>query len=100
MINFSRTDKYQHVTERSHTKIVSNETERGLAEDPISMKRTESNETAITSGIPSITNDENVIIAPGQGKKTVPIFTDYIFCQVSLWAPPFAFISKLCYTQN
>ena len=41
MINFSRTDKYQHVTERSHTKIVSNETERGLAEDPISMQRTD-----------------------------------------------------------
>ena len=92
MINFSGIDKHQHVTESSHTKIVSNETERGSAEDPLSMQRTESNETAIVSGIPSITNDENVIIAPGQGKKTVSVFTDYIFCQVSLWAAPFAFI--------
>ena len=100
MINFSGTDKHQHVTESSHTKIVSNETERGSAEDPLSMQRTESNETAIVSGIPSITIDENVTIAPGQGKKTVSIFTDYIFCQVSLWAAPFAFINKLCYTQN
>ena len=90
MINFSGIDKHQHVTESSHTKIVSNETERGSAEDPLSMQRTESNETAIVSGIPSITNDENVIIAPGQGK--VSVFTDYIFCQVSLWAAPFAFI--------
>ena len=70
MINFLGIDKPQDVTESIHTKVMSNETEYGSVEDPLSMYRTGSNETALVSEIPSIINDENVIIAPGQGKKT------------------------------
>ena len=40
------------------------------------MHRTGSNETALASEIPSIINDGNVIIAPGQRKKTVSILND------------------------
>ena len=42
-------------------------------EDPLSMHRTASNETALLSEIPLITNHGNVKIAPGQGKKSVLI---------------------------
>ena len=69
MINFSGIDKHQDVTESIHTKVISNETEYGSVEDPLSMHRAGSNETALVSEIPSIINDENVITAPGQGKK-------------------------------
>ena len=69
MINFSVIDKHQDVTESIHTKVISNETEYGSVEDPLSMHRAGSNETALVSEIPSIINDENVITAPGQGKK-------------------------------
>ena len=44
------------------------------------MHRTGSNETALVSEFPSIINDENVIIAPGQGKKPVSILTEE-FCE-------------------
>ena len=69
MINFLCIDKHQDVTESIHTKVISNETEYGSVEDPLSMHRARSNETALVSEIPSIINDENVITAPGQGKK-------------------------------
>ena len=69
MINFPGIDKHQNVTESIHTKVISNETEYGSVEDPLSMHRAGSNETALVSEIPSIINDENVITAPGQGKK-------------------------------
>ena len=49
------------------TKNISTETEYGSVEDPLSKHRTGSNETTLVSEIPNITNDENVIIAPGQG---------------------------------
>ena len=51
----------------------------GSVEDPLSMHRTGSNETELVSEIPSIIKDEKVIIAPGQGKKPVPILNDE-FC--------------------
>ena len=35
------------------------------------MHRTASNDTALVSEIPNVINEENVIIAPGQGKATV-----------------------------
>ena len=98
MINFSGIDKHQHVTESSHTKIVSNETERGSAEDPLSMQRTESNETAIVSGIPSITNDENVIIAPGQGKKQFQ-FLQIIYFARSVYEQHHLLSSTLLHTK-
>ena len=37
------------------------------------MHRAGSNETTLVSEIPDIINDENVIIAAGEGKKTVSI---------------------------
>ena len=44
------------------------------------MHRTASNETTLVSDIPNIINDENVIIAKGQGKKPVSILSDE-FCE-------------------
>ena len=38
-------------------------------EDPLNMHRTASNKTNLVSEIPNIINEENVIAAPGQGKK-------------------------------
>ena len=65
MINFSGIDKHQDVAESIRKKIISNETEYGSVEDRLSMHRTGSNKTVLLSEIPSIINDENVIIAPG-----------------------------------
>ena len=45
------------------------ETEFASAEDPLNMHRTASNETTLVFEIPSIVNEENVIIALGQRKK-------------------------------
>ena len=70
MINFSNIDEHQDVAESIHKKILSNETEYDSVKDPLSVHRTVLNETALVSEIPYIINDENVIIAPGQGKKT------------------------------
>ena len=80
MIIFSGVDKRQDVTESIHTKVISNETEYGSVEDPLSMHRTGSNEASLVSKIPSMINDENVIIAPAQGKKPVSILNDE-FCE-------------------
>ena len=46
------------------------ETEYASVEDPLSMHRTASNETTLISQFPNITNEKNVIIAPGQGKNS------------------------------
>ena len=62
-----------------NTKIISDETEYGSAEDPLSMHRDGSNEIAPVSEIPYIINDENVIIAPGQRKIPISILNDEIF---------------------
>ena len=51
----------------------SDETEYDSVEDPLSIHRTASNETALVSEIPYIINDENVIIAPGERQKPVSI---------------------------
>ena len=45
------------------TKIISNETEYGSVEDPLSMHRTISNETTLLSEFLSIINNKNVIRA-------------------------------------
>ena len=81
MIHFSGTNKHQDFTESIHAKFISNEIEYGSVGDPLSMRRTGSNETALVSEIPSIINDENVITAPGQGKKPVSVLNDE-FCEV------------------
>ena len=41
----------------------------------LNMHRTASNETTLFSEIQNIINDENVIIAPGQGKKPISILS-------------------------
>ena len=46
------------------------EIEYASVEDPLKIHRSTSNETALVSEIPNIINEENVIIAPGQGKKS------------------------------
>ena len=71
MINFSNS---------IHKNIISNETEYDSVEDPLSMRRTASNDTAPVSEVPYIINDENDIIAPGQRKKPVSILSDE-FCE-------------------
>ena len=59
MIYFWGIDKHEDVAESIHKKIVSNETEYGSVEHPLSMNRTGSNETAFVSEILKIINDEN-----------------------------------------
>ena len=56
------------------------ETKFASVEDTLNMHRTASNETTLVSEIPNIINEENVIIAPGQGKIPVSILIDK-FCE-------------------
>ena len=56
------------------------------------MHRTGSNETDLVSEIASIINDENVIIAPGQEKKTVSILNDE-FCEKQVKSKHFLIFS-------
>ena len=56
------------------------ETEFASAEDPLNIHRTASNATTFVSEILDIINDENVIIAAGEGKKSVSIVSDK-FCE-------------------
>ena len=74
-----------------NTKIISDETEYGSAEDPLSMHRDGSNEIAPVSEIPYIINDKNVIIAPGQRKIPISILNDEYFeehaCKFGYEAP-------------
>ena len=67
-INFPSIDEHEDVVDSIHKKNISNKTVYGSIEDSLSMHRTGSNETALVSDISRITNDENVIIAPGKGK--------------------------------
>ena len=55
------------------------ETEYASVGDPLNMHRTASNETTLVAEIPNIINEENIIIAPGQGKKTTIL--NYEFCE-------------------
>ena len=77
---FSGIDKHQDVAASIPKTFISNETEYGSFEDPLSMHKSGSNETTFVSKFPSIINDENVIIAPRQGKKPVSILSDE-FCE-------------------
>ena len=92
MFTFSDIVKIQGQSECVSKKNVSNrkestenindrsETEFALVEDPLNMQRTVSNKTTLVSDIPNIINDENVIIAPWQGKKPASILSDE-FCE-------------------
>ena len=55
------------------------ETEFASVEDLLNMQRIASNERFLVFQIQNIINDENVIIAPGQGKK-VSVLSDE-FCE-------------------
>ena len=61
-------------------KIISNKTEYCSVENPLSMHKTRSNKTAVVLKIPSAINVENVIIAPGQGKKVSVLSNE--FCKM------------------
>ena len=56
------------------------ETEFASVEDPLNMYRTTSNGTTLVSEIPNTINEENVTIAPGQGKIPVSVLRDE-FCE-------------------
>ena len=56
------------------------EAEYASVDDPLNMHRTATNETTPISEIPNIINEENVIIAPGQGKSPDSILGDE-FCE-------------------
>ena len=49
-------------------------------EDPLNIHRSTSNDTTLVSEIPNIINEENVITAPRQGKKTISVLSDK-FCE-------------------
>ena len=49
-------------------KDTRSETEFASAEDPYNIHRTASNETTLVFEIPNTIDEENVIVAPGQGK--------------------------------
>ena len=55
------------------------EAEYASVEDPLNIHRSATNETTPISEIPNIINEENVIIAPGQGKSPDSILGDE-FC--------------------
>ena len=59
-----------------NVNYIRSETEFASVEDPPNMYRTALNETTLASEIPNIINEENVIIAPGQGKIPVSILRD------------------------
>ena len=59
----------ENINSRRETKFTS-------VEDHLNMHRTASSEITLVCEIPNITNDENVIIAPGQVKKPVQILSD------------------------
>ena len=62
-------------------------TECASVEDPLNMHRTASNETTLVSEIPNIINEENVLIAPGQGKKNSFNFKWWILWRASISLP-------------
>ena len=93
MFKFSDTVKIQGETESVTEKNISNgkemaenvnynrsETEFSSVGDPLNMYRTASDETTLVSEIPNIINEENVTIAPVQGKIPVSILRDE-FCE-------------------
>ena len=59
----------ENINDRSETEFAS-------VKDSLNMHRTASNEKILVSGVLNIINDENVIIAPRQGKKPVSILNN------------------------
>ena len=63
------------------------ETEFASVEDTLNMHRTASNETTLVSDIPNIINEEDVIIAPEQGKKNSFDFKQWILWKANISVP-------------
>ena len=78
------------------------ETEHASVEDSLNMYKTASNETTLVSEIPSIIDEENVVIAPGQEEKIVPILSDE-FCEEQSFQGEFSYKSPrdspICHVQ-
>ena len=76
----------QGETEKGTAEIICNakenvnesETEYASVEDPLNIHRTASNQTTLVSDISNIVSNENIIIAPGQGKTPVSVLSDEI----------------------
>ena len=65
------------------------ETEYASVEDLLNMHRTVSNKTTLISEIPNVNNEEDVIIALGQRKKTALILIDEIYIEQAFpYLPP------------
>ena len=52
---------------RENINHIESRTEYASVEGPLNMHRTSSNKTTLISEIPNVINNQNVIIAPGQG---------------------------------
>ena len=84
MLKFSDIVEIQGETEKGTGESICNakenvnesETEYASVEDPRNIHRTASNETTLVSDIPNIVNNENIIIAPGQGKTPISVLSD------------------------
>ena len=59
---------------------IESRTEYASVEGPLNMHRTASNKTTLISEIPNVINEQNVIIAPGQGQIPVLMLSDE-FCE-------------------
>ena len=78
MFKFSDFVERQGETEKGTAESICNakenvnesETEYASVEEPLNTHRTSSNETTLVSDIPNIVNNENIIIAPFQGKMS------------------------------
>ena len=91
MFRFSDIVEIQEENECVTEKVFSDEKELGenmndaeidyaSVENPLNIHRFPLNEATLISEIPNLINEENVIIAPGQGKNLVSILSDE-FCE-------------------
>ena len=95
MFKFSDIVKMQVETDKVTAESICNakeninesETEYALVEDLLNIHRTASNETTLFFNIPNTANNENIIIAPGQGKTPVFVLTDE-FCKEQAFPYP------------
>ena len=84
MLKFSDFVEMQGETEKGTAESIENvnesEAEYASVEDPLNIHRTTSNETTLVCDIPNIVSNQNIIIAPGQGKTPVSVLSDE-FCE-------------------
>ena len=88
MLKFSDFVELQGETEKGTAESICNpkenvnesESEYASVEDRLNIHRTASKETTLVSAIPNIVSNQNIIIAPGQGKTPVSVLSDE-FCE-------------------